>query len=129
MATRLKNVDEIVSANNNTKHVDHIPQKNEANVFTSSNSSSVNTISGGASITVDMNTGNDWKVTLDQACTLSFTAVQGQSGNICFYNSGGHAVSVSGILKNADVPSGTSWASYWAKDASTVVMVVSGELT
>ena len=89
----------------------------------------INSISGGSSITVDMNTGNDWKVTLDQDCTLSFIAVEGQSGNICFYNTGGHAVSVSGILKNADVPSGTSWGSYWAKDSSTVVMVVSGELT
>lgn len=129
MATRLKNVDEIVSANSNTKHVDHIPQVNAANHFTSSNSSAVNNITGGSTITVDMNTGNDWYINLDQPCVLSFTAVAGQSGNIYFNNPSNHAVSTSGIVKNADVPSGVSWASYWAKDASTVVMVVSGALT
>ena len=129
MATRLKNVDEIVSANNKTKHVDHIPQVNSANHFTSSNSSAVTSINGGSTITVDMNTSNDWYINLDQACTLSFTAVAGQSGNIYFDNPNSHAVSFSGVVKSGEVPNGVSWASYWAKDASTVVLVISGALS
>ena len=110
MATRLKNVDEIVSANNTkTTVLDYTPVA----------------ASAGA---IDLAQGNNWTLDASGGVTMSFSNMagrEGQSGNIWVTN-GADGVSLSSEIKSAGDITADHWVSYYVTDAYCVVISVSG---
>lgn len=104
MATRLKNVDEIVSANNTkTTVLDYTPVA--ANTGT-----------------IDLSLGNNF--TVAGATTLSFTGMsgrEGQSGNI--WITGGIGIDTNSIT-SASTIDGDHWVSYFVYSSSKVVISI-----
>lgn len=115
MATRLKNVDEIVSANNTkTTVLDYTPIV-------------VNPASGVAAI--DLSAGNNFSVTV-AGDALRFTNMagrEGQSGNI-WLQGGASGVSTESMIKAAGEISADHWISYYVVSSTEVVISVSGEV-
>ena len=113
MATRLKNVDEIISTNNNkTTVLDYTPV-------------AANT---GA---IDLSLGNNFTVAASGAITLSFSNMsgrEGQSGNI-WLTGGSNGVSEDTMIKSAGDITGDHWISYYVVDSSNVVISVSGAVS
>jgi len=112
MATRLKNVDEIVSANNSkTTVLDYSP----AAAHTGS---------------IDLSRGNNFKVAAITAITLSFSNMsgrEGQSGNI-WLTGGSNGVSLDAMVKSAGDITADHWISYYVVSSTEVVISVSGEV-
>ena len=110
MATRLKNVDEIVSANNTkTTVLDYTPV-------------AANT---GA---IDLSLGNNFSVAASGAITLSFSNMsgrEGQSGNI-WLTGGSNGVSQDSMIQSAGDITADHWISYYVVDSGNVVIGVSG---
>ena len=110
MATRLKNVDEIVSANNTkTTVLDYTPVA----------------ASAGA---IDLAQGNNWTLDASGGVTMSFSNMagrEGQSGNVWVTN-GADGVSLSSEIKSSGDISADHWVSYYVTDAYCVVISVSG---
>ena len=110
MATRLKNVDEIVSANNSkTTVLDYTPVA----------------ASGG---TIDLALGNNWTLNASGGVTMTFTNMagrEGQSGNIWITN-GADGVSLASGIKKAGEITADHWVSYYVINSSEVVISVSG---
>lgn len=112
MATRLKNVDEIVSANNTkTTVLDYTPV-------------AANT---GA---IDLAAGNNFSVAASAAITLSFSNMsgrEGQSGNI-WLTGGSNGISTDTMIKAAGDITADHWISYYVVSSTEVVISVSGEV-
>ena len=110
MATRLKNVDEIVSANNSkTTVLDYTPVA----------------ANNGA---IDLSAGNNFSVAATGAITLSFSNMsgrEGQSGNI-WLTGGSNGVSEDIMIKSAGDITGDHWISYFVVSSTEVVISVSG---
>lgn len=110
MATRLKNVDEIVSANNTkTTVLDYTPVAASAG-------------------TIDLSLGNNWTLDASGGVTMTFTNMagrEGQSGNIWVTN-GADGVSLASGIKKAGEFTADHWASYYVISSSEVVISVSG---
>jgi hypothetical protein len=116
MATRLKNVDEIVSANNTkTTVLDYTPVV-------------VTPASGVAAI--DLSAGNNFSVAASAAITLSFSNMsgrEGQSGNI-WLTGGSNGISTDTMIKAAGEITADHWISYYVVSSTEVVISVSGEV-
>ena len=115
MATRLKNVDEIVSANNSkTTVLDYTPV--------------TVTPDGSQKATVDLSAGNNFSVSATGGITLEFDSMsgrEGQSGNIWITN-GADGVSLASGIKKAGEITADHWVSYYVVSGSEVVISVSG---
>lgn len=110
MATRLKNVDEIVSANNTkTTVLDYTP---------------VAAVAG----TIDLSLGNNWTLDASGGVTMTFSNMsgrEGQSGNIWVTN-GADGVSLAAGIKKSGEITADHWVSYYVISSSEVVISVSG---
>ena len=110
MATRLKNVDEIVSANNTkTTVLDYTPVA----------------ASAGA---IDLAQGNNWTLDASGGVTMTFSNMsgrEGQSGNIWITNGADGVSLASGIKKSGEITA-DHWISYYVINSSEVVISVSG---
>ena len=110
MATRLKNVDEIVSANNTkTTVLDYTPVAASAG-------------------TIDLSLGNNWTLNASGGVTMTFSNMsgrEGQSGNIWITN-GADGVSLASGIKKAGEITADHWVSYYVISSSEVVISVSG---
>lgn len=108
MATRFKNVDEIVSTSNKATKLDYTPV--------------VVTPDGSGVATVDLSAGNNF--TVAGAITLSFTGMsgrEGQSGNI--WITGGIGIDTNSIT-SASTINGDHWVSYFVYSSSKVVISI-----
>ena len=109
MATRLKNVDEIVSANNSkTTVLDYTPVA----------------ANNGA---IDLSAGNNFSVS--GATTLSFSNMaghEGQSGNI--YVTGGASIDTNSVISKGDI-TGDHWVSYFVVNATHAVSSIGEDLS
>ena len=109
MATRLKNVDEIISASNKLTMMDYTPV-------------AANT---GA---IDLSLGNNFSVAASGAITLSFSNMsgrEGQSGNI-WLTGGSNGVSLDTMVKSGGDITADHWISYYVVSSTEVVISVSG---
>ena len=110
MATRLRNVDEIVSdSNSKTTVLDYTPiDANDGNL--------------------DLSAGNNFSVNAAGAITLTFSGMsgrEGQSGNI-WLQGGANGVSLASGVKAAGDITADHWVSYYVVNSSEVVISVSG---
>lgn len=111
MATRFKNVDEIVSTSNKATKLDYTPV-------------AANT---GA---IDLSAGNNFSVAASAAITLSFSNIsgrEGQSGNI-WLTGGSNGISTDTMIKAAGDITADHWISYYVVSSTEVVISVSGEV-
>ena len=83
-------------------------------------------------ISFDLNVTNNFKCTPAGGGALTFTNITaGQSGNIIFINSGGHAITLqanskgSASLASTISTAGTYWISYYSPDGSSVFLTTS----
>lgn len=83
-------------------------------------------------ISFDLNITNNFKCTPAGGGALTFTNITaGQSGNIIFINSGGHAITLqanskgSASLASTISTAGTYWISYYSPDGSSVFLTTS----
>ena len=86
-----------------------------------SSSAAVNALTTDNDASFDMQAGNNFKCTPSGTATLTFTNItDGQSGNILFINSGGHAISLhtntkgDANLATTISTAGTYWISYYS---------------
>lgn len=112
MATRLKNVDEIVSGNNTkTTVLDYTPIA----------------ASSGA---IDLAQGNNWSVDASGGVTLTFSNMsgrEGQSGNLWVYNTS-DGVLLDSMIQSSGTITGTHWVSYYVVSSSEVALSISGAM-
>ena len=116
MATRIKNIDEIVSGSNKATKLDYTPV--------------VVTPDGSKVATVDLSAGNNFSVAATEAITLSFSNMsgrEGQSGNI-WLTGGSNGVSLDTMVKSAGDITADHWISYYVVSSTEVVISVSGEV-
>ena len=110
MATRLRNVDEIVSDSNaKTTVLDYSP----------------NAADDGS---IDLSVGNNFSVNAAGAITLTFSNMsgrEGQSGNI-WLQGGANGISLASGIKAAGEITADHWISYYVVSSSEVVISVSG---
>lgn len=137
MATRIKNIDEIISTGGTkTLVVADVVQTGDAaltakaglasaNNFTAANTGAVTDI--GDAVTFDLSQGNNFKCAATTVGVVTFSNLTaGQSGNIHFDNTGGAAHSYAGnVLRSGDLGDGVSWVSYYT-DGTNVLLSISG---
>lgn len=126
MATRIKNIDEIINTGGaKTLVVADVVQTGSANNFTAANTGAVTDI--GDAVTFDLSQGNNFKCAATTVGTVTFSNLTaGQSGNILFDNTGGAAHSYAGnVLRSGDLDNGVHWVSYYT-DGTNVLLSISG---
>jgi len=115
MATRIKNIDQIVSSNQGhsntakTTVLDYTPVA----------------ASAGA---IDLAQGNNWTLDASGGVTMTFSNMagrEGQSGNIWITNGADGVSLASGIKKAGDITA-DHWVSYYVVSSTEVVISVSG---
>ena len=111
MATRIKNIDQLVSSSNKETVLDYTP-------FAANSGA------------IDLSKGNNFSVAAAAAITLSFSNMsgrEGQSGNI-WLTGGSNGVSLDTMVKSAGDITADHWISYYVVSSTEVVISVSGEV-
>lgn len=121
MATRLKNVDEIVSANNKATRLDYSLHACTGTVDLSGGNNHVIDVDANGGVTLDFEDSKNTTPT-------DLTDKIGQSGNIWIHNNTQGCSINTARVKSAGSITASHWVSYLVTGAGEVVISVSGEV-